>query len=96
MKVFVKGYLTYKNLIGEQVLEFEPAISLDELITALVAKQGKGFETSILDPASGQISRQAAVLINGCHYTHLPEGVNTILKDGDQVAIFPPIAGGSQ
>ncbi|MGD8857203.1 MAG: MoaD/ThiS family protein [Chloroflexota bacterium] len=40
------------------------------------------------------VSRQVAILVNGRHYSHLPNGLNTKLKDGDDVALFPPIAGG--
>ena len=35
-----------------------------------------------------------AVLVNGRHYTHLAEGLATTLADGDEIAIFPPMAGG--
>ena len=34
------------------------------------------------------------ILLNGIHMRHLSAGENTVLKDGDQVSIFPPLAGG--
>ncbi len=34
------------------------------------------------------------ILLNGRHYRHLPLGLDTILADGDFVAIFPAVAGG--
>ncbi|MGD8807216.1 MAG: MoaD/ThiS family protein, partial [Chloroflexota bacterium] len=46
------------------------------------------------EPEYGMVSRQVAILVNGRHYSHLPNGLNTKLKDGDDVALFPPIAGG--
>ena len=33
------------------------------------------------------------VMING-HDIELAEGLNTLVKDSDQIAIFPPMAGG--
>jgi molybdopterin converting factor small subunit len=33
------------------------------------------------------------VMLNGMHYRHLPDGLSTPLKDGDQVATFPPLVG---
>jgi molybdopterin converting factor small subunit len=35
-----------------------------------------------------------AVIINGRSYQNLPAKLGTHLKDGDEVAIFPPMAGG--
>jgi molybdopterin converting factor small subunit len=48
----------------------------------------------ILDPETSRTRPHAAILINGNHYTHLPDGLDTRLKDGDEVSIFPAMAGG--
>lgn len=36
-----------------------------------------------------------ALIINGRSYRNLPDQLETELQDGDEVAIFPPMAGGS-
>ena len=51
-------------------------------------------EKIFIDPQSGAVSGQVAILVNGRHYSHLPDGLNTVLKDEDDVALFPPLAGG--
>jgi molybdopterin converting factor small subunit len=32
--------------------------------------------------------------VNGRHVSHLPEGLETELADGDEVSVFPVVAGG--
>jgi molybdopterin converting factor small subunit len=96
MVITVRGYLTFKRLIGEQELSFAntQALSLGDLVDLLVQMFGRELSDALLDPVSGGLSRQASLLINGRHYSHLPDKLNTLLKGGDEVAIFPPLAGG--
>ena len=94
MKVKVKGYLTYRDSIGEQVLELadESASTLRELLAKLSLSTGLG--DALYHSASGDIDRRVVVLVNGHHYAHIPDRVDYLLKDGDEVAIFPPLMGG--
>ena len=95
MVIQVKGYLTFRKLVPERRMEFpEQGASLRSLLAALVEEIGEPFQAMVFDE-SGGLQRSLAVLINGQHYTHLPAGLDTPLQDGDQVAIFPPIAGGA-
>jgi MoaD family protein len=96
MQIRVKGYLTFRDLIGDQ-----PARPIDAetstlygLIQQLAGELGEPFSQAALDPQTGGVRRELAILVNGRHYNHLPDGLETALKDGDQVAIFPPVAGG--
>lgn len=96
MEIQVKGYLTFKILIGEQKLFFDDnqPPTLRDIIEELFKKQGPELEKYLIDPQNGELSRQASVLVNGRHHTHMDEGLESILHDRDQVAIFPPLAGG--
>ena len=94
MKIKIKGYLTFRDTIGEQFLEFVDMdrITVRDLLVklSLVCNLGDSVyhaTTRIVDPG-------VAVLVNGRHYSHLPDNLDTTLKDGDEVAIFPPMAGG--
>jgi MoaD family protein len=95
MVIQVKGYLTLRKLIPERDMEFpKQGANLRSLLATLAEEIGEPFRAEVFDERSGDLQRSVTVLINGQHYTHLPTGLETPLQDGDQVAIFPPIAGG--
>ncbi len=95
MVILVKGYLTFRPLIPERRIEFiETGVTLRDLLISLAQETDALFKTWIFDHEGSGLQRGVAILINGCHYTHLQEGLEPVLRDGDQVSIFPPIAGG--
>jgi MoaD family protein len=91
--ITVQGYLTFKGLVGKRQISMPPGSSLQDLLLRLQGELGEPFKEQASN-IRGELREDVAILLNGRHYKHLPEGVNTILKDGDQVAIFPPVAGG--
>jgi molybdopterin synthase sulfur carrier subunit len=98
MEIRVKGYLTFRDVIGDlSIQENEPeSYTLKHLLEKLTQqfKEKSGYD--ILDSDNEGVRENIAVLLNGIHYSHLPDKLETELKDGDEVAIFPPIAGGAQ
>ena len=96
MPIKVKGYLTYKQLVGERLISVEKGGSLTVvgLLNLLANKLDREFRESIYDPQSNELGEHVALIINGRSFTNLPEELDTQLKDGDEVVIFPPMAGG--
>ena len=96
MPVKVKGYLTYKEIIGEQSITIpkDAALTLSDLLTTLANQLGQEFTASIYDPELEVLDELVAVIVNGRSYRNLPDGLETSLQDGDEVAVFPPMAGG--
>lgn len=96
MPIKVKGYLTYKEIVGEQLISVENGESLTVigLLNLLAGELDQEFSHSIFDPQTNELHEYVAVIVNGRSYTNLPDELETELKDGDEVAIFPPIAGG--
>jgi MoaD family protein len=92
MRIRVKGYLTYSRLVGLRQLEVGKSTTVRSLLEELKNELGTGFVWSYVDGQGKK--RHVSVLINGRHCSHLPAGLDTILADGDQVYIFPPVAGG--
>ena len=97
MKIKVTGYLTLRGAIGnKRAVEIEAEqITLRDFVQQLSLE----FGDDIVPPVSNQDAfrgpnRRVIVLVNGRHSSHLPDGLDTELADGDEVALFPPVAGG--
>jgi molybdopterin synthase sulfur carrier subunit len=96
MKITVKSFLTLRRAMGNQA-EFEmdvDSITLRDLLDLLCGKFGESLKQQIFDPKTNEISQLLRVLINGRHYTTLPDKMETQLQDNDEIALFPPVAGG--
>jgi molybdopterin synthase sulfur carrier subunit len=93
INIAIQGYLTFKEPVGKRQLTLSKGSSLRDALACLQDDLSGLFEEKETNQA-GELGSLIAVLLNGMHYRHLPEGLNTLLKDGDQVSIFPPVAGG--
>ena len=95
MTIKVKFFATFRDLLGLKELELEVGpeenLKLIDLLEQLFQKFGEKFRNRILE--GGNIRPQVNIMINGRNIKFL-DGVNSPLKDGDTVAIFPPVAGG--
>jgi len=92
----VKGYLTYKDVIGKLIFKLDddhPVFFLD-FIRKLAAEIGGEQGAALFDEETGTVGPAVAIMLNGMHYNHLPNRLNTVLKDQDEIAVFPPGAGG--
>ena len=96
MKIKVKGYFTFKKIMGgKAVLEIEKEkATIKEMLKDLSENFDHDFKEAIIDPKTQEVSSHIRILVNGRHYQFLPNRLNTELKEGDEVALFPPIAGG--
>ncbi len=96
MPIKVKGYLTYNEIVGERLITIDrgQCLTVIDLLNLLADELDQEFRDSIFDPRTNQLGVYVAVIVNGRSYTNLPEELNTQLKDGDELAIFPPMAGG--
>ena len=95
MIIKIKGYLTLNKLVGVREVDLpDTDQSVRQLLLVLANEIGEEFAIQVRYDPSGQLEGNLVVLVNGRHCSHLPDGIDTLLQDGDEVAIFPPIAGG--
>lgn len=96
MKIRVKAFLTLRKAMnGRASLEMEAEkLTLKELLESLSLRFGDEFANSLRDPQIEPESRNIQILVNGRHYRHLPGKLDAELKDGDEIALFPFVAGG--
>ena len=89
MKIWVRGYLGVKAEFGDKpFVEFgADRVTLRDLLIQL------GYQRDESLAAPGAVGR-LVILVNGRSTSHLADGLDTVLRDGDRVAIFPPVAGG--
>jgi MoaD family protein len=97
MRIKVRGYLTLRDAIGggpDRVVE-AGRLTVAGLVERLSEELGEEFTEAIsAGGRAGAKGRNLVILVNGRHVAHLPEGMETELADGDEVAVFPVVAGG--
>jgi len=94
IRVKVKFFTALREIVGkkEEQVELSRSLRVEALLRQLSKTYGKEFEDYVYDEL-GNIREHLQFLVNGKSITAL-EGLKTKLKEGDQVAILPPVGGG--
>ena len=96
MIIKVKGYLTYRDVIGQREIKQpdDAPVFLLDFLRELAAEISGEYGRALFDEHANMVGKSVVVMHNGVHCNHLPNGINTILQDQDEISIFPPGAGG--
>jgi adenylyltransferase/sulfurtransferase len=91
MAITVKLFANFREAAGEDQIK----IQADDIKTLLdkLTKIGGATLTEQLCTKNGKLRDTVHILVNG-RGINLLKGLNTRLRDGDTVAIFPPVSGG--
>ena len=94
MNVEVKFFTSLREITGKKTeeIQIQDTITVEKLLTLLSEKYGKNFSEYIYHK-NGKVQGFLSFLVNGKNINAL-EGFDTKLKQGDTVAILPPVGGG--
>ena len=91
--ITVNFFTTLRLFLNTSQLKINATgLPVKELLLLCEKQTPKPFLHKLLDP-QGNLIQGVLLLVNGHHVLHL-DGLQTIIKDGDVVAQFPPGGGG--
>ena len=97
MKVSIRFFTSLREIVNkrEESLEFPEGekVTVEEILKILAQRYGKGFVEYVYDAQTREVKGFLQFLINGKIASSL-NGFLTELKDGDVLAILPPVGGG--
>jgi sulfur-carrier protein len=91
LRITVKAFASFREILGKDIyLDLEEGSTVKDLLEELSSSNQKLKDTAF--DGSGGLKDYVLLMINRKRIdsSHL----ETQLKDGDEVAIFPPVAGG--
>jgi sulfur-carrier protein len=92
MIVKVKAFANFKDILGkERDLDVKEGSTIRDVLDGLAASNGV-FKDAAFDSSGGL--RDYVVLMKNRKRLDSSEGLESVLQEGDEVAIFPPVAGG--
>ena len=75
------------------VVKIEGTPTLRNVIEDLIQQYGPNLRDYVIDDSTGDLSAGIAVLINGRNAKSIG-GLDAKIEEGDEIFIFPPLAGG--
>jgi molybdopterin synthase sulfur carrier subunit len=97
LKISVRFFTSLREITDkkEENLEFsdDKKVTVDGVLRVLSREYGKRFIDYIYDTETVEVKGFLQFLVNGKSTSNL-SGLQTELKDGDVLAILPPVGGG--
>ena len=95
MNIRLRTILNFKKIIGKGDVDipFEDGTSLKQALDIIADTYGEELRSNLFNPDDGGLLQHVRLMVNGRDIAFL-NGLHTILQDGDEILIFPPVAGG--
>jgi molybdopterin converting factor small subunit len=96
MKITLRGYLKFRRFVGRDMsLDFDAvATTLGQALEAACERCGDEFRYALYDSTTRDMKKSNLILLNGQPYANLGKGLDTVLKDGDELILSTLISGG--
>jgi sulfur-carrier protein len=90
--VTVKSFATLREVMDAEIrMEFTAGATIRSLLAELTAKY-KGLNELVF--AAPETLRDFVNILKNGRNIHFLAGLDTLLEEGDTIALFPPVAGG--
>jgi molybdopterin synthase sulfur carrier subunit len=95
MKITLHTILGLKQVVGQRLTEIDlpQGATVEDFLTYMKERWGDKLSARLLDPDSGAVLPYVRIMVNGQTIDYL-EGLETPLKEGDEILILPPVSGG--
>ncbi|MEM2874730.1 MAG: ubiquitin-like small modifier protein 1 [Candidatus Hadarchaeales archaeon] len=93
MAVRVRFFASVREAAGKPEENLSGVVSLASLLEELVSRFGERMEAELYQPGKKELRPTINILLNG-KALKLPDDLGIRIDDGDELAIFPPVAGG--
>jgi molybdopterin synthase sulfur carrier subunit len=93
--VKVHTILTLKKILGKGEVEISVPgeTTLGELLAVMVDRKGDELASYLFEPKSNRVRPYIRLMVNGRDIAFLNR-METVLQNGDEVLILPPVSGG--
>jgi len=95
MKITLHTILSLKEVIGQRLTEIDlpHGSTMEDLLTYMRSRWGDKLSNRLFEPDSKAVLPYVRIMVNG-QEIHFLEGTETLLKEGDEVLLLPPVSGG--
>lgn len=92
MKINIRAFANFREILGRDLsVDLKDGSTIGDLLESLSSSR-KQLRPAIFDE-SGQVREYVIIMKNRKDVSTL-QGLETVLEEGDEVAILPPVAGG--
>jgi molybdopterin synthase sulfur carrier subunit len=90
--VKIRFFARFRELLGTDIVtDVAPGTMFTSLITSVAKKNPEGY-TAIFDEAGA--FHEFVILMKNGKRIEIVDAAKTAVVDGDEIAVFPPVAGG--
>lgn len=92
MIIHVRSFASFRDILGKELsVELREGSTVKDLLDDLISTRRR-LKSAVFDE-SGKV-REYVILMKNRKNIESLDGLETVLAEGDEVAILPPVAGG--